>query len=146
MNEVKIVRKRGKEFKVIPKGRRVKSKITGKWLQDDFKAGIKQEYREILETALLLPKVCGKLIWEKLDVEATSYCDEKDEFDEKIGIDVCEAKLYKNKHMKLAKIYDRLHRTLIETAIVAGELCMKHTKKAEAIEKDLCEHYGRMPL
>ena len=143
MSKVKVVSKKGRQYKVITDGRRVKGEMGGNWFLDDFKGGIKPQYKRILKSALICD---GYFCEDYLDTKAVAYCDEKDEFDERTGIDVCEAKLFKNKHLKLAKIYDRLHRTLIETAIVAGELCMKHAKKAESIEKDLCKHYGRMPL
>lgn len=149
---------RNKLFKIIPENNTVEGKATFKDFPEDLK-GIKEIYDNIIKSAMinLYPDRYSYVIDDNDNeivgiamvvdsVKAKSHCDIKDTFDEHTGINVCSAKIEKKNHLKLAKMYDRLHRTLIETAIIVAQLCIKHTKKAEAIEKDLCDHYGRMPL
>ena len=129
-----------KEFKIIPEAKIVQGVMKEKWVNKDLRTGIKPISRFIIEI------LAGELDNGYGDVYATAYCDEHDEFDEKIGIDVCSAKLEMKNHLRLAKLYDRMHRALIEASMIVGGWCKMHTHKAKAIEKDLEEYHGRLPV
>lgn len=155
---MKKVYYRNKLFKVIPENNSVECKASFKDFPGDLK-GIKEIYDHIIKSAMvsLYPERYSYIVDGNDNeivgiaaiadfVKATSHCDIKDTFDEHTGINVCSAKIEKKNHLKLAKMYDRLQCVLFETAFIAAKLCIKHAKKAEAIEEDLCKHYGRMPL
>ena len=120
-------------------------------ITDDLKGGFKKQYRELIAKAvppITYHQTLQKKGWaiEHPKLEAAAYCDERDTFDENVGMDVCAAKLDYKQHMKLAKRYDRAHRLLLETAHIVYGLCMKHYEKAQAIQDDMVKTYGRMPL
>lgn len=143
MKDFKEIKYRNKKLKIIPKAKLVDGKMDFKGISKDLKRGYKPIYKKIIDDAMyyLYPN------WEYFDaIHANAYCDEKDTFSEKVGIEVCSAKLDMKNHLKLAKAYDRLHRILIETAVIVGSLCMEHTEKAKAIEDDLCTFHGRMKV
>lgn len=141
-----------KSFKIIPENKSVEGRLFGKWVSHDLKEGIKPIYRFIIDAAsdkLMLQSVIGDEIG--IDEEGnifpviygTSYCDKDDEFNEKIGIDVCSAKMELKNHRKLVKFYKRLHKVLMETMMIVDDWCIKHQEKADAIDRDLVEYYGR---
>ena len=47
---------------------------------------------------------------------AVAKCDERDEWDEKVGVDIAGEKLDLKNHTRLAKKYDQMHRLLLECA------------------------------
>lgn len=141
MKKLKI---KDKTYKIIPEARIVCGEMPTKWAEyKDMRRGYKPLYRKIIVSALriLVPQYC------KYDtMYATAYCDEKDTFDEKTGVEVCAAKLEMKNHKKMARAYYRLHEALDECSRIAYGLCMEHTDKVKAIEEDLVEHYGRMKV
>ena len=142
MKRVKI---KNKEFKVIPEARLVQGEMIEKSFENDLKMGIKNKCKSIIRHGMLVNDQNWPASLDTI-LHANAYCDEKDEWNEKIGIEVCAAKLDLKNHKKLAKQYGRLYRLLFETIDVVTELIEYHTKKAEAIEDDLVRTYGRMKV
>ena len=144
---MKKVNVRNKEFKVIPEARLVQGKMVEKNIDNDLNAGIKEKYKELIRFA------CGNyesnnildvLLYDKIrTVVANAYCDEKDEFDEKVGIDVCSEKLELKNHLRLARLYGKIAKDLSDAAMIANGFCTKHEAKAMSIEEDLVRMYGR---
>lgn len=137
-----------KSFKVIPEARLVQGEMVEKSIEKDLKAGIKEVYKNLIRCASnnyvedfnivsLFNVVPNKIV-------ANAYCDDNDEFDEKIGIDVCAEKLEMKNHIKLANILDRISRDLMDASLIAQSLCVKHDDKVKAIEEDLAKMYGRL--
>lgn len=138
---MKKVNIKGKKFKVIPEAKLVTGKKVAKQLIDDMKYGVRfNEADLIADTALIL----GIPFFSNDDyITANAYCDERDEWDEKRGIEVCASKLDMKNHYRLAKQYSRICRLLMETSNIVYKLCKMHVDKAKAIEDDLVRHYGR---
>lgn len=138
---MKKVNIKGKKFKVIPEAKLVTGKKVAKQLIDDMKYGVRfNEADLIADTALIL----GISFFSNDDyITANAYCDERDEWDEKRGIEVCASKLDMKNHYRLAKQYSRICRLLMETSNTVYKLCKMHVDKAKAIEDDLVRHYGR---
>ena len=131
---------RNKFFKIIPEAKRVIGWMVAKD-EDNYKdlSGIKDEHRELLVHAMY--PYCD---WFTGDaIKSIAVCDDRDTFDEKIGIDVCSAKLEKKNHLKMARKYDQAHRRLVESTQIAYAMCMYHYNKAKAIEEDLERTYGK---
>ena len=140
---MKKIKERNKDFVVIPEAKMVKGEMFTNYIYRDMLMGIKDEYREVIASAIGYD---GKLrlIVPFLDcVRATSRCDERDEYNEKSGIEVCSAKMDYKAHMKAARIYDRVYRRLMETSEIVRRLLERHLKKAQAIEDDMARTYGR---
>ena len=144
---MKKVNVRNKEFKVIPEARLVQGKMVEKNIDNDLKAGIKEKYKELIRFAsgnYESNNVLDVLLYDKIrTVMANAYCDEKDEFDEKVGIDVCSEKLELKNHLRLARLYGKIAKDLSDAAMIANGFCTKHEAKAMAIEEDLVRMYGR---
>ena len=79
---------------------------------------------------------------ENLEYKVIAKCDERDEFDERTGVDICEEKLERKKHLHQARVLDRMHRLLVEAGVIAYNECVKHINKANAITEDLERMYG----
>jgi hypothetical protein len=142
---MKKVYRKNKEFKVIPENGTVLGKEPRKCISDELneardKDAILIEYAEDLIYAWMSCKDMME------PVVATAYCDPKDEFDEKVGLNVCEEKLDFKQHIQLAKRYSAIYRLLMETANYVYKKCETHLEKAEAINRDLIKTYGRMEL
>ena len=150
---MKLIDNGNKVFKVIPEGKRVEGYLLGKWVGSDLKEGIKPIYKKIIkplaEELTILNMNDGSFYYNNYEemlvpiINGKSLCDSHDEFSEKIGIDVCAAKMELKNHLKLAKLYSRMHKLLVETAIIVDAWCIKHQEKAMAIEDDLNNYYGR---
>ena len=142
MKKLKI---KDKTFKVIPEARLVQGEMPTKGAEyRDLRRGYKPLCKRIIINCIRA--VAPDMYHYDHITHANAYCDEKDTFDERTGIEVCSAKLEMKNHKKMAKAYMRLHNVLIETANIAYGLCMEHADKAKAIEEDLVEHYGRMKV
>ena len=72
---------------------------------------------------------------------AVAKCDDRDEWDEKVGIDIAGEKLDLKNHTRLAKKYDQMHRLLMECATYCYAHCMHHYEKANKIEDDLYNYH-----
>ena len=141
---MKRVTRKNKEFKVIPENRTVMGKEPRK--------NISSELNEARDKDAILIECAEDLIYGWMSCEAlmepvfaTAYCDPKDEFDEKVGLNVCEEKLDFKQHIQLAKRYSAIYRLLMETANYVYKKCETHLDKAKSINADL-EKYGRLPL
>lgn len=143
---MKKIQIKNKKFKIIPEIKIIQGEMPRKWIDNDLKRGIKPIYKSIiyyLASSMTSNNIFGNNI---KDISATAYCDDNDEFDEKVGIEVCSAKMELKNHLKLAKLYNRMHKILIATAITVGAMCAEHTEKAQAIEDDLCRTFGRLKV
>ena len=139
---MKRVTRKNKEFKIIPENRTVMGKEPRKYITG--------ELNEARDKEAILIECAEHIIygWNGLHepIVATAYCDPKDEFDEKVGLNVCEEKLDFKQHIQLAKRYSAIYRLLMETANYVYKKCETHLEKAEAINRDLIKTYGRMEL
>lgn len=139
---MKRVTRKNKEFKIIPENRTVMGKEPRKY--------ITSELNEARDKDAILIECAEDMIygWNALyePVVATAYCDPKDEFDEKVGLNVCEEKLDFKQHIQLAKRYSAIYRLLMETANYVYKKCETHLEKAKSINADLEKTYGRLPL
>ena len=143
---MKKVRIKEKTFKVIPEAKIVQGKMPIKWYQKDMARGYKPLHKRLMMFGMdmLYPLISD---WSgDFFVHANAYCDEKDTFDEKTGVEVCAAKLEMKNHMKLAKAYAKLYVLMSDTMRDLAELCYEHSQKAAAIEHDLVKTYGRMEV
>ena len=139
---MKRVFRKNKKFKVIPENGTVMGKQERKRIADEI-------YEATCKEAILIECAEDMIYgWHGLyePVIATAYCDPKDEFDEKVGLNVCEEKLDFKQHIQLAKRYSSIYRLLMETGNYVYKKCEEHLKKAEAINADLEKTYGRLPL
>lgn len=150
---MKRVKKDNKEFKIIPEAKMVTGEKYPKLIESDFIYGVKEAERGVIGAAGdELDIIWDSYSWidedeeKEITIHANAYCDERDEWDEKTGIEVCSSKLDMKNHYRLAKQYSRIYRLLQETAATVYRLCELHLKKAKAIEDDLCNHYGRMKV
>lgn len=135
---------KGKKFMIIPEAKIVKGTMMEKTVSKDMKRGYKRLYKNIIQYLAYRFGAIDEFDLE--EISAIAYCDELDTFDENVGVEVCSAKLELKNHRKLAKLYSRIHKALIKTAIIVDHLCVEHNEKAAAIEDDLVRTYGRMPL
>ena len=141
MEEVRI---KSKEFKIIPENRLVHGSMPMKWIERDMKKGIKPLYKLIIKLVFSFVYPDETLVGGT--VFANAYCDEKDVFNDKTGIDVCSAKLEYKNHMRLAKAFLRVCDIFYDCAEIASRFSREHVGKARAIEHDLEKTYGRLPL
>lgn len=138
---------KNKEFIVIPEAKLVKGKMPQKVVFNDLTAGIKKKYKDVIFEAADNYYGDDEFWLRDFDpIEGKAYCDEKDEWDERIGIEVCAAKMDMKNHRKLARIYNNIAKDLQEAALIAQSYCIRHEDKAQAIEDDLVKYHGRLPL
>lgn len=144
---MKKVNIKDKRFKVIPEAKLVSGKKVAKHIIDDLKYGVKYSEADLMATAATILDIPFIDDFDSVDyISANAYCDERDEWDEKRGIEVCASKLDMKNHYRLAKQYSRIYRFLMETVNTVYKLCKLHLDKANAIEEDLVRHYGRMEV
>lgn len=139
---MKRVTRKNKEFKIIPENRTVMGKEPRKYITSELNEA-RDKDAVLIECAEDI--IYGWNGWYE-PIVATAYCDPKDEFDEKVGLNVCEEKLDFKQHIQLAKRYSAIYRLLMETANYVYKKCETHLEKAEAINRDLIKTYGRMEL
>ena len=142
---MRLLKKKCSEFKIIPEARIVigEKKYDG---EKKRKSGsLPFPTWSLIQDALFENQSFD--VWSnEIHVSATAYCDEKDEFDERKGVDICEEKIDMKYHDKLARTYKRAADTLEKAARAAMEISKRHSDTADAIRDDLCKTYGRMPL
>ena len=138
---------RNKDFKIIPEAKLVQGRMQEKKVYQDLKAGIKGKYKHLIAEATdYYEASLWKMGHDYNEITANAYCDEKDEWDEKVGIEVCAAKMEMKNHRKLARMYNRIANDLQEACLIAQSYCVRHEAKAMAIENDLVEYHGRIPM
>ena len=134
---------KNKRFVVVPEKKMVIGRMNTSPVGFDG-SSCKPLHRELLRFA------CDQIAWQSYEMsgnfdgeyKAIAKCDDRDEFNEKVGIDICEEKLEMKKHLRMARVFDRVHRLLVETGMVAYQECVKHVNKANAIKEDLERMYG----
>lgn len=140
---MKRVKKHGKEFKIIPEGKIVRGETVKKILLRELD-GLPLRHRRTICAAN------DRNLIEILSLDdktsANAYCDDKDTFDENVGMMVCAAKLDKKNHLYLAKDCERTCKVLMECVEFLEKKRKRHLEKAQAIEDDLIKTYGRTPL
>lgn len=143
---MKKVVKHNKIFKIIPEAKLVIGEAMGECPANIYKefseTGITEEERYVIRAAW---SILGMDIFDH-PLRANAYCDERDEFDEKIGVEVAASKVDLKKHRKMANKYSRLYFLLNKAASTVYKLFLKHCEKANAIETDLENYYGRLSL
>jgi len=132
----KKVELKRKKFTIIPEANRVVGKMVEK-TPLDYK-----DYSELSEVTSILINYLMPFVLTEDTIKATAVCDPKDSFDEKIGMDVCSAKLEMKNHKKIARSYLRASEQLREAANRAEYLFEKHFDKMWAIRTDLKKYYG----
>ena len=147
---MKKVTEKNKNFKIIPEANIVKGKTRRKYVCDELH-GIKLLHRNVIWEALMkednsYDTKCFVPYYDSIDLEAYAYCDRKDEFDEQIGLNVCAEKLDYKQHINLARQCARAYRVLMESADYLYKKCQFHLGKAQAIQDDLADTYGRMKV
>lgn len=130
-----------KKFTIIPEANRVVGKMVEKTPLDYKDYSELSDVTAALIDAALIDNLMSWVTNEGI-IKATAVCDPKDEFDEKIGMDVCSAKLEMKNHKKIARSYIRASEQLREAADRAEDLFNKHFDKMWAIRQDLKEYYG----
>ena len=124
---------RGKKFKIVPE-KAVTGEKDRKTLLDDIN-GVSAIKLETILTA-------GGYFSDDPPLKAKAVCDERDKWDEKVGMDIVSAKLDYKDHKQLAKQYDRIFRLLTECAWWAYRRLCWHNDKMKAIATDMEKMYG----
>ena len=138
---MKKVTKKNKFFKVIPEAKLVIGEMRGTTVSNEVEnAGINYKQATLIQWA---STVLGQDYDMFSTIQGNAYCDERDEFDEHVGIEVASSKLDLKKHKKMAKRYWAIYRLLVDASTTAHKLYEKHHDKAQAITEDLDRHYGR---
>ncbi len=132
----KIGRKDGKSFKVIEENRTTYGTSPRRKMMDELCSILTEDELDVLPSFIVYD------FYSYIDNKAQATCDDKDEFNEKIGMDVVAAKLDMKDHMRMAKNYDRALRVMNAAMRKLEDMCNKHMKKARAIRRDLEEYYG----
>lgn len=136
----KKVYKKYKEFTIIPEANRVAGVMMRKHWDEDYGDSSELPYSAY---ALINEILCDREVNAPNVVKAVAVCDERDEFDEKTGMDVCAAKLEKKNHEWMARNYEYAMNKLQEATKYAYDLWTKHNDKVMAIDSDLERYYGR---
>ena len=142
---MKKVIKHGKFFKIIPEAKLVIGEAIGNpasVFKEVSNVGISRDQELRIKSAIAVLDV--DLFDQPL--QANAYCDERDEFDENVGVEVAASKVDLKRHRKMANKYSRLYFLLNKAASTVYKLFLKHCEKARAIEEDLEDYYGRLPL
>lgn len=143
---MKKISSKNKTFKVIPENKTVICEINKRNIFDESLGGIPKDVEYIIETAL---RILYHGDWDDCFddeigiITAKATCDEHDKYNEEKGMAVAASKAIKKQHLQLARKYDRAHMALMEAANVVRDKCMDHMKKAQAIDDDLVNYYGR---
>lgn len=74
--------------------------------------------------------------------KSIAKCDERDEFDEKKGIDLVGEKLDRKQHHKLAIKFRRLYLLFLECAAFCMARYEFHNEKVKKIDEDILKTYG----
>ncbi len=69
-------------------------------------------------------------------------CDARDEWSEKVGINIVDSKLAWKNHMSLLRKYRSIRKTLLRIIAKIDRVAEIHYKKAKAIKEDLENYYG----
>lgn len=128
-----------KKFKIIPEVELVQGSTNRKYITDNL-SNLPIKEKRIIRDAL-----CENL-WGRDKITANAYCDDNDFFDENIGVMVCTAKLDMKNHIKMVKDCERAIEVLNKCVRFLETVCQKHRRKAIAIEEDLANTYGRLPV
>ena len=132
-----------KKFKIVPEASFIAGEEYRKLMCDEMD-GVSEIHKRILSRVFNLIGARDFLMKPGAEkIHAKAVCDPRDTFDEKIGIDVCSAKLDWKQHMSLAKECDKAFRILSCCNHWLYAKCQYHYNKAQAIEKDLNEYYGK---
>lgn len=132
---MKTITKDLKSFKIIPENKTTYGASFRKSLNDEVTSIMTDEELEVMPLYILEQDIFGCNT-------AKATCDDKDEFNEEVGIGIVSAKLDMKNHLWMAKKYERALRDMNSAMRKLEDLCDKHLKKAKAIRKDLINYYG----
>lgn len=127
-----------KSFKVFPDKGVVRGRVFCQSISSEINGCSKDIEKIILHTIYLLgidddyPKY----------ISCFSKCDDRDEFDEKKGIDLVGEKLDRKKHHKAANRFRRLYLLFLECAAFCMAKYEFHDKKIKRINEDIVRTYG----
>ena len=124
---------RNKKFKIVP-DRAITGEKDRKAIYDDIHGLPNIKFMTILAA-------CG-FFRDATPLKAKAVCDERDKWDEKVGMDIVSAKLDYKDHKQLAKQYDRIFRLLTECAWWTYRRLCWHNDKMKAIATDMEKMYG----
>jgi len=133
---MKIMHKNNRKYKIIPEARKVICETQDYWLDREWQS-IKKPVREVMVAAANARGInMGESYY------TTAYCDERDEFDEKKGMDVASEKADYQRHLYNMQYYARMSRLLQEAIVECDNLWVKHADKAQTIFDDMVDTYG----
>lgn len=133
---MKVVKKNKRNFRIIPENKTVICEtqpynIWKEWENQNSKV------KEVLREAAFQNNISAEEYY-----LARAYCDERDEFDEKKGIDIASEKADYLRHVYAMKYYEKMFSLLTDAANACDELFKIHTKKAQTIYDDMVRTYG----
>ena len=132
---MKIIESGNKEFYISPEGKTIIGTMRRK------KESAYKDFSEIDDVTQSIIRYATDKDG-SVNVYSAAVCKDPDEYDEKIGMDICASKLELKNHRWIADKYAAAYKRLRKAADSAFELHCKHLNKALAIEKDLKEYYG----
>ena len=142
MKIVRFKEKPGKVFKVIPENNVVIGEGRQNNLFKELSDVCTNKEIECIPYYIYFDGLEGKYFDEKKRNHTKAKCDPKDEWDEKIGIDIASAKLDLKEHLRKARKLEKTLVTMNSLMRKMEDICQKHQKKAKAIKKDLEDYYG----
>lgn len=136
---MKFVEKNNRKYRVIPEARKVICETQSYNIDNEWKH-VNKATRALLCDANSYIKGLHNGMFEAY--QTTAYCDERDEFDEKKGMDIASEKADLYRHESYIKYYERMIELLNEAAFVCNDLLIKHETKAQNIQDDMVRFYG----
>ena len=131
----RVTREDGKSFKIIPENKTIYGTMNHRNMLDELTTVLTEEEADFLPSFIIFDT--GLLTLSN----AKAVCEDADDFNEKVGMDVAAAKLDMKEHLRVAKKYDRMLRIMNRMMRKIEDLCNKHLKKAKAIQKDMDRYY-----
>lgn len=133
---MELVKKNNREYKIIPENnvvicRTQKYSLTKEWETE------KKKVKEILKTAAFQNDISAEEYY-----ISKAFCDGRDEFDEKKGIDIASEKADLQRHVAAMKYYVRMITSLSDAVDACDKLFRKHSDKAQVIYDDMVKTYG----
>lgn len=133
---MKVIEKDGKTFFIVPETKT----IVGTMYRKDWAAY--KDFSETNDKIAWIIKDSTDLLDNHKRVNSVAICKDSDEYDEKIGMDICSSKLELKSHKSISNAYEVAYRRLQEAANKAFDLHCKHLNKEIAIKQDLNDYYG----
>ena len=136
---MKFVEKNNRKYRVIPEARKVICETQDYNIDKEWEH-VNKGIKAILYDANSYMPGLHNGMFERY--ETTAYCDERDEFDEKKGMDIASEKADLLRHESYIKYYEKMIALLSEAVFVCEDLIIKHENKAQNIQDDMVKFYG----